>query len=90
MKYFVEEITVMKDGSAPAAIYEKNSEREARSAFHQAMSSALINENVVSIHAQAKIALAASMKTGRGLHRPKRRKAAQGNDARNERKLVTE
>ena len=64
MKYFVEEIIIMKDGSAPAAIYEKNSEREARSAFHQVMSSALINENVVSIHAQAKNSLGCIYENG--------------------------
>lgn len=64
MKYFVEEIIVMKDGSAPIAIYEKSSEREARSAYHQAMASALINENVVSIHAQAKNSLGGIYENG--------------------------
>lgn len=54
MKYFVEEITILKDGSAPVAIHEKQTEQEARAAYHQAMASAIINPDVVSIHAEAK------------------------------------
>lgn len=54
MRFFVEEITVLKDGSAPIAITEKASENEAISSFHQAMASAIINPNVESIHVEAK------------------------------------
>lgn len=54
MRYFVEEITILKDGSAPIAILEKQTEQEARAAYHQAMASAIINPNVVSIHVEAK------------------------------------
>lgn len=54
MRYYVEEITVLKDGSSPIAIYEKESEKEARAAFHQAMASAIINPDVESIHVEAK------------------------------------
>ena len=54
MKYFVEEITVMKDGSAAVSIVEKATKQEARSGYHQAMASAIINQDVASIHAEAK------------------------------------
>ena len=54
MKYYVEEITVMKDGTSPIAITEKASENEARASFHQAMASAIINPDVESIHVEAK------------------------------------
>lgn len=54
MKYYVEEITVLNDGTSPIAIKEKASENEARASFHQAMASAIINPNVVSIHVEAK------------------------------------
>ena len=54
MKYYVEEITVMKDGTSPITITEKASENEARASFHQAMASAIINPDVESIHAEAK------------------------------------
>ena len=54
MKFYVEEITVLKDGTSPIAITEKESELEARASFHQSMASAIINEDVVSIHVEAK------------------------------------
>lgn len=54
MKYFTEEITTLKNGSVASAITEKKSELEARSVFHQVMATALINEDVVSVHAEAK------------------------------------
>ena len=54
MKFYVEEITVLKDGTSPLAITEKASETEARAGFHQAMASAIINSNVASIHVEAK------------------------------------
>ena len=54
MKFYIEEITVLKDGTSPIAITEKPSENEARASFHQAMASAIINPNVASIHAEAK------------------------------------
>lgn len=54
MRYFVEEITILKDGSDPIAIFEKQTEQEARAAYHQAMASAIINPNVKSIHVEAK------------------------------------
>lgn len=54
MKFYVEEITVLKDGTSAHAITEKANENDARAAFHQAMASALINPNVVSIHVEAK------------------------------------
>ena len=54
MKFYTEEITVMVDGTSAVAITEKPSENEARASFHQAMASAMINENVASIHAEAK------------------------------------
>lgn len=54
MKFYVEEITVLKDGTSPIAITEKPSENEARASFHQAMASAIINPNVASIHVEAK------------------------------------
>lgn len=54
MKFYVEEITVLKDGTSPIAITEKESEKEAISSFHQAMASAIINPNVASIHVEAK------------------------------------
>ena len=54
MKFYVEEITVLKDGTSPIAITEKPTENEARASFHQAMASAIINSNVASIHVEAK------------------------------------
>ena len=54
MKFYVEEITTLKDGTSPIAITEKPSENEARASFHQTMASAIINEDVVSIHVEAK------------------------------------
>ena len=54
MKFYIEEITVLKDGTSPIAITEKSSENEARASFHQAMASAIINPNVESIHCEAK------------------------------------
>ena len=54
MKFYVEEITVLKDGTSPIAITEKASELEARASLHQAMASAIINPDVVSIHVEAK------------------------------------
>lgn len=54
MKFYIEEITVLKDGTSPIAITEKPSENEARASFHQAMASAIINPNVASIHVEAK------------------------------------
>lgn len=54
MKFYTEEITVMVDGTSAVAITEKATDIEARSSFHQIMASAMINENVVSVHAEAK------------------------------------
>ena len=54
MKFYTEEITVLKDGTSAVAITEKATDIEARSSFHQIMASAMINENVASIHAEAK------------------------------------
>ena len=54
MKFYVEEITVLKNGTTAAAINEKPSEVEAISAFHSAMASALVNADVQSIHCEAK------------------------------------
>lgn len=54
MRYFVEEITILRDGSAPIAITEKANEQEARAAYHQVMASAIINPDVVIVHAEAK------------------------------------
>lgn len=54
MRFYVEEITVLNDGTSPVAIYEKGSELEAKSYFHQAMASAIINDNVSSIHVEVK------------------------------------
>ena len=54
MKFYTEEITVMVDGTSAVAITEKATDIEARSSFHQIMASAMINENVESIHAEAK------------------------------------
>ena len=54
MKFYVEEITVLKDGTSPISITEKATEQEARAGFHQAMASAIINSNVASIHVEAK------------------------------------
>ena len=54
MKFYIEEITVLKDGTSPIAITEKPSENEARASFHQSMASAIINPSVASIHVEAK------------------------------------
>lgn len=54
MKFYTEEIAVMVDGTSAVAITEKATDIEARSSFHQIMASAMINENVASIHAEAK------------------------------------
>lgn len=43
MRYFTEEITVLKDGTVASAITEKANEVEARSTFHQIMASGMIN-----------------------------------------------
>lgn len=64
MKYFVEEIAIMKDGSTPISITEKTTEREARASYHQAMASAIINELVVSIHVEAKNEIGAIYDSG--------------------------
>ena len=44
----------MVDGTSAVAITEKSTDVEARSSFHQIMASAMINENVASIHTEAK------------------------------------
>lgn len=54
MKYFTEEITVLKDGTSAVAITEKASEKAAISTCYQALASAVINANVASIHVEAK------------------------------------
>ena len=54
MKFYTEEITTMIDGTSAVAITEKATDIEARSSFHQIMASAMINENVSSIHSEAK------------------------------------
>ena len=54
MKFYTEEITTMIDGTSAVAITEKATDIEARSSFHQIMASAMINENVASVHAEAK------------------------------------
>ena len=53
-RFYVEEITILKDGTSPITITEKASEEEARATFHQAMASAIINPNVASIHVEVK------------------------------------
>ena len=54
MRFYVEEITTLEDGTSPVAITEKVNEIEARASFHQTMASAMINEKVVSVHVEAK------------------------------------
>lgn len=54
MKFYVEEITVLRDGTSPISITEKRSENEAVAAFHLAMASAVTNPDVLSIHCEAK------------------------------------
>lgn len=54
MKYFTEEITVLKSGQVAVAINEKASEKEALSACYLALGSATANPDVVSIHVEAK------------------------------------
>lgn len=54
MKYYTEEIFVMNDGTSPISITERATELEARSAFHMTMATAYVNENVASVHAEAK------------------------------------
>lgn len=54
MKFYTEEIAVMVDGTSAVAITEKATDIEARSSFHQIMASSMINENVSSVHAEAK------------------------------------
>ena len=53
MKFFVEEITTLKNGDVAAAITQKNTEEEAISAFHQVMASAIINPDVEAVFARA-------------------------------------
>ena len=54
MKFYIEEITVLKDGTSPIAITEKPSENEARASFHQPMASAKNNPSVESIKKKKK------------------------------------
>lgn len=54
MKFYYEEITVLNDGTSAQALFEKPSEREAIASACQAMSSALINPNLVSVAVEAK------------------------------------
>lgn len=54
MKYFVEEITILKDGATPTAVTPKNDYAEALSAYHQCLASAIISESVASIHCEVK------------------------------------
>lgn len=54
MKFYYEEITVLSDGTSAQALFEKPSEREARSAAALAYGSALINPNLVSVAVEAK------------------------------------
>lgn len=54
MKYFTEEITVSKNGEVASAIFERDSENSARSSFHSILASAYINDNIASIHVEAK------------------------------------
>lgn len=57
MKYYTEEITVLKNGQSAVAITEKETKDMAISTFHQVMASAIINPNVASVHAEAKNSL---------------------------------
>ena len=63
MKFYVEEITVLKDGTSAQAIYEKATEEEAISTFHQILASAYINPNVETCHAEAKNSVGGYYKT---------------------------
>lgn len=54
MNYFVEEITVMKDGSSAQAITYKESKEDAVSGYHAVMASAWINPAVATCHCEAK------------------------------------
>lgn len=54
MKFYTEEITTLKDGVSAHALTEKATLNDALSAAHMAMGSACINENVASIHVEAK------------------------------------
>ena len=47
MNYFIE-ITNLKDGTTPMAIYSKDSYEAAQMQFHQTLASAMANENVLS------------------------------------------
>ena len=53
-KYFVEEMTVLKDGTYPVAITNKETKEEALSALHQTLASAYINGEVVTCHVEVK------------------------------------
>lgn len=54
MKYFVEQITVMKDGTTANSITEAATERDAISQFHMIMASGVINDNISTLYACAK------------------------------------
>lgn len=54
MKYFMVEVTTMKDGSTIQAIWEKPSEAEAYSSMCQMMASATINTNVQIAYAEVR------------------------------------
>ena len=54
MKYYLEEITTLKDGKTAVSITEKESKDIAISTLHRAMASAIVNEDVVRIHVEAK------------------------------------
>jgi len=54
MKYFVEQITVMKDGTSANAITEVPTMEQAVSQFHLIMASGVINPDVETLYACAK------------------------------------
>lgn len=54
MKFYVEEITVLKDGTSAHAITEKESEQKALSDFHLTLAYAYLNDNIDTIHVEAK------------------------------------
>ena len=46
--FYLIEITNMKDGTEPKAVWDKNSLNDAERQFHQTLASAMSNENVLS------------------------------------------
>lgn len=57
MKYYVEEISVLKDGTSAHTITEKESKEKALSDFHLTLAYGYLNKDIETMHVEAKDAI---------------------------------